>query len=151
MRITEQAIGELNALAGRTGKLTPEQVVEAAKNPKSPLHDCFTWDNNAAAEKWRIEEARELIRSVRIEVTVEERTIRTVAYVRDPEKDAGESGYVAAMKVRKSSVGALLNSELAQIAALLERAAGIARTQDRADLADRLDGLRTSVDGLKGE
>lgn len=53
----------------RGGLITPEQVVEAARDPKSPIHDRFTWDDTEAARKYRLEEARALIR---VSVTVVE-------------------------------------------------------------------------------
>lgn len=43
--------------------LKPKAVVEAAEAPTSPLHHFFTWDDNLAAEKWRLWEARDLIAS----------------------------------------------------------------------------------------
>ena len=49
------------------GHLKPETVVEAARNPHHALHPYFTWDDTDAAQKFRIEEARGLIRSVYIE------------------------------------------------------------------------------------
>ena len=42
-------------------EITPDQIVEAAKNKKSELHKCFTWDNTIAAEKWRRHEARQIM------------------------------------------------------------------------------------------
>lgn len=45
----------------------PQRVVEAARNPRSPLHKHFTWDDAEAAEAYRREEARTIIRSIRIE------------------------------------------------------------------------------------
>ena len=50
------------------GLLRPADVVEAARDPESPLHSHFEWDDTEAAEKWREEQARQLIRNVRIEV-----------------------------------------------------------------------------------
>lgn len=47
-------------------KLNPCDVVEAARNPASPLHDKFTWDDGEAAEQYRLIEARKLI-SVHVE------------------------------------------------------------------------------------
>jgi hypothetical protein len=52
----------------KDGLLHPDAVVEAARNPASPLHDFFTWDDTEAAEKYRQDEARQLIRSIKIEV-----------------------------------------------------------------------------------
>lgn len=46
------------------GKLATQEVVRWAAEPDSPLHACFTWDNEKAAQEFRLEEARSLIRSV---------------------------------------------------------------------------------------
>lgn len=45
----------------------PQRVVEAARNPRNVLHKHFTWDDAEAAESYRREEARTLIRSIQIE------------------------------------------------------------------------------------
>lgn len=39
-------------------EVSPEQLVEMARNPNTESHRCFTWDNDIAAEKWRKQEAR---------------------------------------------------------------------------------------------
>src|SRR5215471_6270125 len=48
------------------GKLRPPDVVAAARPKSDILHVHFTWDDSVAAEEFRIWEARELIRSVRV-------------------------------------------------------------------------------------
>lgn len=59
---------ELDRIATRhRGVLKPEDVVEAAQDPKSPLHDRFCWDDTKAAYEYRLWQARTLIR---ITVTV---------------------------------------------------------------------------------
>ncbi len=56
---------ELTRLACEAdGELRPEAVVEAARPEDSPLHHSFTWDDSIAAHKWRLEQARALIRAV---------------------------------------------------------------------------------------
>lgn len=42
----------------------PQQIVDYAKNPDTELHKCFTWDNDLAAEKWRLQEARQVVCSL---------------------------------------------------------------------------------------
>lgn len=58
---------ELERVAGNPDLvgLTTEAVVEAAKDPTSPLHGYFTWNVQEAAEKYWAVEARRLISSVR--------------------------------------------------------------------------------------
>ena len=39
----------------------PQEMVDYAKsNPMSELHKCFTWDNDKAADKYRLYEARQI-------------------------------------------------------------------------------------------
>lgn len=46
------------------GELTPGDVVADAKNNNSPLHSFFEWDDGAAAQQYRLQQARGLIRAV---------------------------------------------------------------------------------------
>src|SRR5207244_3697017 len=63
-----QKIGEaLAAISDKAGgHLTPDAVVAAARERRSPLHRHFEWDDATAAEKYRVDQARSLIRSVHL-------------------------------------------------------------------------------------
>lgn len=41
--------------------ISPEEVLEKARNEKSELHKCFEWDDSTAAEKFRLQQARQII------------------------------------------------------------------------------------------
>ena len=48
-------------------EVKPIQIVDFARsNPKSELYKCFTWDNDTAAEKWRLCEARHIVANLKI-------------------------------------------------------------------------------------
>lgn len=67
------------------GALTPENVVRAAEHPDHPLHNRFTWDNTEAAARWRLHEAANLIRSVKVRfVRPSGESGRVRAFTRDP-------------------------------------------------------------------
>jgi hypothetical protein len=51
------------------GRLTPPAVVEEARNRRNPLHRYFEWNDKTAAEAYRLDQARELIRIIQIEDT----------------------------------------------------------------------------------
>lgn len=57
---------ELQTIRAAHGLLTPALVVDAARPAEHPLHGHFQWDDGIAAEAWRREQARKLIRSVRV-------------------------------------------------------------------------------------
>lgn len=46
----------------RGGLIRPVDVVEAARDPESALHDCFEWDDSEASHQYRLLQARQLIR-----------------------------------------------------------------------------------------
>lgn len=96
----QEIIDRIKHLEDINGCVTPEIVVNDAKNEDSPLHGEFTWDKDQAAQKQWLYEARQLIRSVKLVITTETKTISTVAYVRDPSKESGDQGYVSVEKVR---------------------------------------------------
>ena len=50
------------------GNLKAEHVLDAARDPKNPLHPCFEWDDSVAAEKFRLEQAGYLVRHLRVEI-----------------------------------------------------------------------------------
>lgn len=57
----------LEEIRERTGALTPEAVVDDARPEGSPLHPAFEWNDRKAAEEYRKEQARHLIRSIVID------------------------------------------------------------------------------------
>lgn len=63
--------GELysHLLAIRTehGELTPQLVVDAARDEAHPLHSRFEWNDAVAGEAWRREQAHTLIQKAKIE------------------------------------------------------------------------------------
>lgn len=51
---------------------TPAQIVDKARDPASELHKCFEWDDSKAAESYRIQQARQVVRHLVIRETVRE-------------------------------------------------------------------------------
>ena len=61
-----QAAGEMCAELERTGGLTAKRLVDANRAKDAPLHNCFEWDNKKAAELYREDQARYIIRSIQV-------------------------------------------------------------------------------------
>lgn len=83
------------------GLLEPANVVEAARDEASPIHSHFEWDDAVAAESFRQDQARELVRALTIDISrsnVEQRPIRAFVNV-----EIGEQrGYVASVTAMSS-------------------------------------------------
>lgn len=57
---------ELERIYNERGELSPKNVVDASRSEQAPLHVCFEWDNEKAAEKWREEQASRIISTITI-------------------------------------------------------------------------------------
>lgn len=132
----------------RKGRLTPAAVVKDARSKKSPLHSFFEWDDSEAAHQYRLNQARGLIRSVRVPVTNPVTTVSSVKYVRDPSSPAGRQGYadISVIRSDKEWSRIALESELKRVAHALERAREVAVALD---LGDELEALLTDVVSLR--
>jgi hypothetical protein len=67
-------IAELDRLASLSpdGSLEAAHVLDAARPPESVLHSHFTWDDVEAAEVYRLNQARGLIRRYKVRVAYEQ-------------------------------------------------------------------------------
>jgi hypothetical protein len=138
MSEARQAIDErIRELYQKHGKVTPDIVIEDAKNPESPLHGEFEWDvNKAAMEAWR-DTARRLIRAVTVVVHTESKTFKAAGYrapefVRNPASSNREQGYARIHDFRsdKEQARAALMYEIDRINGALTRARAICAELD---------------------
>lgn len=90
-----EAIGALNG-----GEVVPAAVVEAAEPDDSPIHRCFEWRNDRAAQLYREDQARALIRClVRVEhVPGEPEPRPVIAYVHVTNSE-GDPCYMSSARV----------------------------------------------------
>lgn len=59
----------LSRIYHENGQLTPQSVLKEASAKRHPLHSYFEWNDTKAAKKWRIEQARQLIKCVHVVTT----------------------------------------------------------------------------------
>lgn len=64
----DEIVTELTRIADmHGGTLNPQDVVDESRAENAPLHSLFEWDDAAAAEKYRVVQARFIIRNVTVE------------------------------------------------------------------------------------
>jgi hypothetical protein len=84
------------------GLLEPEMLVDAARDERSILHPHFEWDDAKAAEAFRTDQARDLIRSLTVDISrsnVEEKQVRAYVNV----ETGQERGYVSTFTALSSA------------------------------------------------
>lgn len=66
------------------GSIVVTQVVDDAKHEDSPLHEFFEWNDQRAAERYRLNQARYILRSIEVMIKAEdgqENTVRAFHHV----------------------------------------------------------------------
>lgn len=150
--ILRRALAEIEDGSGR---LTPDVVLAHAQAPTHPLHDRFEWDNEKASHQYRIEQARALIRSVQVVITIDHHTISPSYYVRDPRMEHDEPGYVSLdqLRTKPDIARSMIDAEFARVLSLLKRAEDLAEALGLApvvkDIAARVKRVRTRAQQKK--
>lgn len=124
---------ELSRIEKKNGRLRADDVIKAASDPKNPLHKDprWHWDNpSKAIMEYRRSVARDMIASVRVEITYEDRVYTFPQWLRDPKARPQDQGYVAMSQVRRSKGYSeeALTQEAGVIMAAMRRYRDIATT-----------------------
>jgi len=105
----------------KNGNLHPIDIVNFAKDPATALHNCFDWDDTEAAQKYRLEQARSVIR---VYVKVHKSThITTRAFVSLSTDRKNGGGYTAMARVlsEEDKHQQMLADALAELAAVRKK------------------------------
>jgi hypothetical protein len=111
------------------GRIDPEAVVSAARDPDHPLHKHFDWDDQSAGHKFRITQAAALIRRVKLRVRTTTVSSIIPVYVQDV---AARSGFysLTAADIIRSEGEASVDAELARIRGNIARSRGVVAALD---------------------
>lgn len=93
---------ELENIKKRRKTLTAKVIVEEAKTIDNPLHDYFDWNNNVAGEKWRLQQARNLIGNIVETVIVEGKATLQRSFFNVSDR-ANEAVYVTIAEVKSNN------------------------------------------------
>lgn len=87
-KVKAQAAGEeLARIRDKHGELTPRITVDESKPKSAPLHNAFEWDNDKAADEFRLQQARTLIRAVCVVHSPEAEPQAVYVHVKREEKE----------------------------------------------------------------
>lgn len=145
MELKKRAIA---ACKDNKGRVTPDAVIEAAKDPTSVLHGEFEWDVNKAAYKSWTDTARRLIREVQLIVQYQD--VRVVAPYYIPDAGVDESSYVETSKIANKHAAAkrALSDEIARIKGAIHRGRNLATVFGLVSNFDRMLDLAIEAERL---
>jgi len=145
--MSKPVIAALRGIEDEGGRIAPADVVAAARAPESPLHGFFEWDDSEAAHRYRLDQARSLIRRVVVEVVVRDVSITVPAYIRDPEAEAHAAGYRQTQAVRRDAdvARAALVEEMKRVSSAVRRAKALAAVLG---VAEDIEAIETMAAGV---
>lgn len=137
-----QALLEIAADNG--GALSPQTIVEVARNPSSVLHEEFEWDDGIAADAYRLAQAGMLVRRVKLTVIRKDESQQVIKLqVRQFESrpsQRGERGYETVEDIMKDPAKReeMLQQVLNELAAFRRRYENLNELQEIWSAIDRL-------------
>lgn len=116
--------------------VTAAQIVEKARDNSTELHKCFEWDNTVAAEKYRLQQAGQVVRHLVIrETIVEDRP--PVRFMFTPKRGTGYQ-HTKLILQNKDSYQTLLESALRDFEALKRKYHTLIELEQIFDAIDEL-------------
>lgn len=111
----------VTAVAKRNGVCRPDDLVEVATPPDSEMHPLFNWDDAAAAHQHRLDQARRVIRSIRVVSEEVVETAPTFVHVSLVHDDGVTNGYMPFASATEEQQAQVLRSALGQLRGLQRR------------------------------
>lgn len=116
--VDAQTAGErLAELRAQYGAITPAIVLADAKSKDSPLHPAFEWDNKKAADKYRLQQASYIIRSIKVLHTPDAEPVRVFVSVEteDDNEYQTRAHVLSDDELRRKTLHRILGSALGEL------------------------------------
>jgi hypothetical protein len=136
--ITPEKADFIKSLGDDQGHIEPINVLEAARDINNILHEDFEWDDDIASEQYRIEQARRLIKFVRLPFKYGAQVVVAPYYVVDPHREPKTKRYLQTTIAARSreTVSKVMNDEFGRIVASINRARQLAAAFNQMELFD---------------
>ena len=81
-RVSADIVGaEMERIEARDGQVTSKSLLDAGRPEESVLHSLFEWDDSKAAEKWRLQQSRQIMSCLTIvyeQVDSDQETVKSI-------------------------------------------------------------------------
>lgn len=141
---------EFEKIEKRNKEVTAENLLDSARPESSVMHPCFEWNDAVAAEKFRLQEARNIIGSL-VKVVVDKgrkQPMERTAYVNiNPDRGFGSKGrYIPIEKAMsdRETRGIVLGRALAELVAFQRK------YRELVELGEVFDAIQKAANALAG-
>ena len=77
----ETAAMELKRIQDKYGEVTPSNLLEESRAETAIMHNCYEWDDGKAAEKWRLQQSRQIMSCLTIvyeQIDTDQETVKSI-------------------------------------------------------------------------
>ena len=133
--VSAQIAGEICEKLEQKGELTAKKLVDISRPEDAPLHRVFNWNDEEAAELYREDQARRMIRCL---ITVpENNTVETRAYFNIVSNES-EYHSINAILETQDKYDALMETALKELAAFKKKYAALAKLKPIFDAIEEI-------------
>lgn len=126
----EKAYSEISQLS----EITPQNVLNLAKNEDSEIHNDFEWDDSIAGEKYRLHQARQMIQSLVFKTEEPDRTPTRVLQITTERNVYKPTEFFVK---HEDEYQALLNRALSELESFQNRYKSLAELEDVLDSIEK--------------
>jgi len=122
-------------------EFSAQQIVDfAQKRKRSELYKCFEWDDGIAANRYRCEQARSIVRSLKITIIndQEEPEVTPIRYFMMPERKNGQYKKTEIIVQRADEYQTLLATAKAELIAFKNKYSRLSELEEVFEAIDRL-------------
>ena len=135
--VSAQVVGEVCEELESKGQLTPQKLVDVSRPVDAPLHKAFEWNDTLAAELYREQQGRYLIRSIEVVRNSEEPTRAFVALKRTAKEHEYHS--IEAVLQNKDDTAQLLEQAKSELMAFKRKYSQLSQLADVFKAIDALE------------
>lgn len=120
---------------GNLESITPQNILEKARNKKSELHKCFEWDDSKAAEQYRLSQARQIIRLLVVSPVQEDITPIRIFQISSERNEYKENSFFVE---NQDEYRILLDRAKAELQAIKKRYSTLSELEEVFNAIDKL-------------
>ncbi len=118
--------------------VTPQEIVDYARDEGTELHKCFTWDDTEAAKKWRKFEARQIVCHLVCRRPPEDEGKPEIRVLHKTEEGEGYKPVTLIVR-REDEYTAMLNRALGELKAFQKKYAVLSDAEELRSMVEKIE------------
>lgn len=143
----KEIVIEITQIIEKQGEITATELVRHATRETSALHGQFEWDDTEAAHQYRLNQARNILRRVRLIIEETEQKLVHVPAINHPKSEGSYKPIEAVVRI-ESDFEAAMRAALANLKSAERAVAELRAAASESKDSDRLTALGVALQAM---